>query len=495
MEQEEKLDKRLTAALRYLAVLVSLVYILAYIFVVLSRIGYPFELEWMEGASVIHIKRILEGKPLYVRPTIEFVPFFYTPFYFYISTLFSLILGLGFLPLRIVSFLSSLGSLCVIYYWVKTETRDKIFGIMAAGFFAAAFKLSGFWYDIARVDSLFLFFALAGALLVKFRSSPISFILSGVLFSLSFWTKQTALVLFAPLSIYILIYKRKFLIPFLATTITAVGGMSLLVNIITRKWYYYYVFFLPGKGDIVTENYIAFWTRDIFSPLCIGFGISVVFIVIELSGKSKERGMFYLLLFLGFIFSSWMSRLHAGGWLNVLTPGYAVILIVFVIGMSRLAEHSERNPSPFKKFIPIILYLLCLLQFSLASYNPMSQIPTQEDRKAGEYLIQTMKNIDGEIFVPYHSYLAEMAGKKSYMHVYALFDISRGDVTPIGREFLDDLIDGIRNQKFKAIFLDAPRITTRFDEFYRVDKILFGNRNAFFPVTGMKTRPEFMFVP
>lgn len=495
MERNNNFYNRLSTLLRYSAVIVSLIFTLTYIFVALSRIGYPFELEWMEGASVIHVKRILEGRSLYVRPNIEFTPFFYTPLYFYISSLFSLILGLGFTPLRIVSFLSSLGSLGVIYFWVKEETQDKTSGIIAAGLFAATFKLSGFWYDIARVDSLFLFLSLSGACLIKVRSSAGSFIISGILFSLAFLTKQTALVLILPLAIYILIYKRKLLIYFLVTIILGMGGPTLFFHIATKRWYYYYLFYLPRNHEIIKENYIAFWTKDLFSPLFISLGISVLYLIKEFSGKSRENAIYYILLFCGFLFGSWMSRLHVGGWLNVLMPAYAAISIVFGIGINALSRNSEEKGSLLRTNIPLVLYIACLLQYSLLSYNPIMQIPTKEDRKAGEYLIQTMKNIDGEIFVPYHSYLAEMAGKRSYMHVHSLFDISRGDSTNIAEEFQNELIAAIQSRKFKAVFLDAPRITTSFDEYYKMKKIIFNNGKVFFPVTGMKTRPEFIFVP
>jgi 4-amino-4-deoxy-L-arabinose transferase-like glycosyltransferase len=495
VEQNKNSHTGIAILLRYAAVLFSLIFIGIYIFVALSRIGYPFELEWMEGASVIHVTRILEGRSLYVRPSLEFTPFFYPPLYFYISAFFALILGPGFLPLRIVSFLSSLGSLGVIYFWVKEETQDKTSGIIAAGFFAATFKLSGFWYDIARVDSLFLFLSLGGACLIKVRSSPKSFILAGALFSLAFLTKQTAIVLVAPLALYILIYKRKLLVYFLIPILLGMGGPTLLLYIATKRWYYYYLFYLPKNHEIIKENYIAFWTRDLFSPLFISLGISILFLIKESPGKSREKGIYYILLFMGFLIGSWMSRLHVGGWLNVLMPAYAAVSIVFGVGIGALGQNPDKDASFMRKNIPFLLYILCLLQYSILSYNPILQIPTQEDRKSGEYLIQTMKNIHGEIFVPYHSYLAEMAGKKSYMHVHSLFDISRGDRSNIGEEFQDELISAIRNQKFKAVFLDAPRITTRFEEYYTMEGILFNNSHVFFPVTGMKTRPEFLFVP
>ena len=87
----------------------AVLYVVVFCVIVVSRISYPYELEWMEGGSVDHVKRILSGLQLYVEPDLQFVPFIYTPVYFYVSALFSKLLGIGFFPLRMVSFLSSLG--------------------------------------------------------------------------------------------------------------------------------------------------------------------------------------------------------------------------------------------------------------------------------------------------------------------------------------------------------------------------------------------------
>ena len=145
---------------RYTLLAVATLYVAVYLILVFFRIQYPFELEWMEGGSVHQVIRILSGQKLYVSPSLEFVPFVYTPLYFYISASISRIIGAGFVPLRLVSFISSLGCFFIIFLFVKRETKSNFFGILAASLFSATFRRSGAFFDIARVDSLFLFFLL-----------------------------------------------------------------------------------------------------------------------------------------------------------------------------------------------------------------------------------------------------------------------------------------------------------------------------------------------
>lgn len=63
----------------------ALWYLLAFVGVAWRRLPHPYQLEWMEGGSVEHVRRILSGDPLYPEPAIEFVPFIYTPLYFYVG--------------------------------------------------------------------------------------------------------------------------------------------------------------------------------------------------------------------------------------------------------------------------------------------------------------------------------------------------------------------------------------------------------------------------
>ena len=56
-------------------------YALTYLGVVAARIGYAYELEWMEGGLLTHAARISDGSGIYVAPSIDFIPYLYTPLY------------------------------------------------------------------------------------------------------------------------------------------------------------------------------------------------------------------------------------------------------------------------------------------------------------------------------------------------------------------------------------------------------------------------------
>ena len=53
---------------RLAAALLGLAVIGAYLAIALSRLSYPFTIEWLESNSLVEVHRILAGRPLYTAP-------------------------------------------------------------------------------------------------------------------------------------------------------------------------------------------------------------------------------------------------------------------------------------------------------------------------------------------------------------------------------------------------------------------------------------------
>src|SRR5512136_1903627 len=68
-----------------------------------ARASFPLDLEWMEGGVLIHAQRIAHGQGIYVAPTVDFIPFLYTPLYPALLALLSFVAPLGYLMGRLVS--------------------------------------------------------------------------------------------------------------------------------------------------------------------------------------------------------------------------------------------------------------------------------------------------------------------------------------------------------------------------------------------------------
>ena len=86
----------------------------------LIRLRYPYELEWVGGAMRDHCEQLLAGKSLYPPPGPGWFPFEYPPLYFWASALLMRVLHDGsFVPMRLVSILSTLGCAAILFAWVR----------------------------------------------------------------------------------------------------------------------------------------------------------------------------------------------------------------------------------------------------------------------------------------------------------------------------------------------------------------------------------------
>ena len=143
MKKEETpsfISLKLPQLLRYALFSIAVAYLVIYLWMVYYRIRYPFDLEWIEGGMVNQVQRLMHGQSMYVAPSINYVPFLYPPVYFYFSALASLIFGTGLFPLRLVSFLASLVSFTTIFLIVRAETKNGWAAILIHRFICSSFS-------------------------------------------------------------------------------------------------------------------------------------------------------------------------------------------------------------------------------------------------------------------------------------------------------------------------------------------------------------------
>ena len=228
------------------------------LFIIFSRIFYPYQLEWMEGAALVQVNRLLAGKALYVPPSIDFVPLIYPPLFFYASALIAKIIGLGFGSLRLVSFLSSALCAVIIFLAVKEKTNSKFAALLGAGVFASTFMLTGQWFDIARTDMLAAGLSMLGIYLpretvnnvtlseAKSLRATYKILFSGLVFALAFLSKQSALIVALAAILYYFLFNWRGAI---VLTLSFGLFLAILYGIFwlnSAGWINYYLFTIPA---------------------------------------------------------------------------------------------------------------------------------------------------------------------------------------------------------------------------------------------------------
>ncbi|MGH9868017.1 MAG: hypothetical protein ACREAA_07640 [Candidatus Polarisedimenticolia bacterium] len=463
-------------------------FIVLYIAVALARITFPYELEWMEGGAVDHTRRLLAGQPLYVRPSLEFVPYVYPPLYFEVCALVGRATGAGFATMRAVSFAASLGCLLLLFLMARRETGSR-----AAGLFAATYRLSGAWLDLARVDSLFLMLALASAYVLRGGDGVWRCAAAGALMCLSFLTKQPAVLVAIPLALQEFLRRRgvarlAFLVAFAAP---AAGAVALL-NAHSDGWFGYYLLDLPRQHTLESHLILGFWSQDIARHLPIAAGMAAVWLAARRRAAGGTSRLFVSCLAAGLMAASWTGRVHAGGYDNVLLPACAGLALLF-----GLSAHAFAYPAGGAgEGRAALVSLLCSIQLLMLVYNPMAQIPTRADVLAGGRLVHWMRQIPGDVYLPMHGYLPALAGKPTWAHAQAIDDVLRGTDPDLRGQLNLQLTQALVEARFGAVLVDSVGwpFQDEMEGRYKHLGRLWNEPDVLMSRTGLRTRPDHVYL-
>ncbi|MGA2010341.1 MAG: glycosyltransferase family 39 protein [Solirubrobacteraceae bacterium] len=425
-----------------------------YLWVALHRVGYGFELDWMEGGSVELAARVLAGHSLYAAPSLRFVGWTYPPLYYWVSAGVAELTGIGFLPLRLVSLAASLVSMAALAWIVVRDTGDRIAGLIAAGLFAATFRISGAWFDTGRVDSLFLAITLIALAWGRTATRTRQGIVLGVLAFLAFFTKQSALVALAPALGLLAVTRRRVGIPASATLLALLVVSTLALDASTDGWYRYYVFSELSGQPWATQVWVSFWRSDILAhqwPLVLLMAAGAISVARATGARRALRSpwTYHLAAAAGLIASAWLSRLHTGGYENVLMPAYAAVALLAGLACARLAVALPPRVGP------AVLGSTLLVQLALLAYPIAAQIPTAADRASGAQLIDALRALPGPVVVLRHPWYATVAGKGTFAQEEAIGDVLRSGATRGARALRASLARALDADRIAAVVLDG----------------------------------------
>jgi len=466
------------------------------------RVLYPFELEWMEGATVEHVLRVLEGRPLYGKPSLEFVPFLYPPLYAWLGAAVSRVFGVGLGPLRFLSALCTAGSLTLLFRMVRRETGTASWGLVAAGLFAATYRVCGTWFDLARVDALCLFLLLASLYELRFRRSAFGRAAAGLLGGLAFLAKQTALLALVPVAVHEVWRGPRRSIWFVGTLVAVIAMSTVALDAAHDGWYAYYVFELPARHPLVPRMWFEFWRTDLLGPLAIAVAIGLIGFFFAATEATRERFWFHGAAAVGLLGASWSGRLHEGGHPNVLMPACAAIASCFALGAQRLLDlaagggREEGGAPPGRAaWLGVGLLATCAMQFAVLDYPLARQTASPADERAGRALVERIRGIDGEVWMPSHGFWTRLAGKRSFVHRMAADDVVRSGDRARAGPLEDEIRAALAARRFGAVIVSDHYFRLELERSYRrVGPVVEGD-GLLVPRAGEPFGPGELFVP
>ncbi len=483
------------ATLETLTIALGAWFVIAYLVAALLRLQYPFEIEWMEGAIVDHVRRVMAGQKLYVQPSLRFVPFIYPPLYFYLGALVSAPFGPGIFPLRLLSIAASLGCFALIFAFVRRESGHSRSAFLAVAFFAACYPLSGGWYDLARVDAVLLCLLLGAGYLLRFHGTLTGSLTAALLLVLAFFTKQSAIVVAIPLLGYaVVMAPRRWLFVSAGCLLTAAAGIWLL-NRAHDGWYWYYVVVLPARIQQTRAVAAPFWLHDLLPSVSIACALGLSALLPQ-RDEQRGRALFYILMGGGLVTSAWLSRLHAGAHENVLIPAHAAIAMLFGLYLARSSGVASGASAGTSAVLPANVCMIVIVQLGMLIADPRIEVPTARDVDMGRQLVARIASAPGEVWLPQHGYLASLAGKQTYAHSMAVYDIIRAGDVRDREQLVAEARAMLAQQRFDLVIVDRLGwLREDLTRAYEPVGPVFTSPTGFWTRTGMRVRPQMVYKP
>jgi hypothetical protein len=435
---------------RIAVVIGLLAHVVMFVWVVLGRITFPFELEWMTGSMADHVERVRAGLPLYTEPSSSWIPFLYPPLYYWVCAL----AGGSALACRLVSVVASLAQVALARRIARDLGASRFWAWAAAGMTLACFSYVGWWYDLERSDSLYgALMVMAAAVAVRARGAP-SYALAGALIGVGFLAKQQSAFYGAGLGAGLVLATRWTQDRVRARDVIAFGGAAatslvLLVAYAIRResdWFVYYVLKMPRAHGVMLSLASSTLVRD----LLLGFALVAATVLAGLFAARRLRAgqatraevLFVSMLLAGFA-GAVLSRLHIGGWINVLQPWTAFAAIAAAVLASRHEEARAGSPRPVAIVLGLTAVQLAAWGYDPGRYCPKRSAPERHGSFAA--LVRRLED-KGEVIVPARGHIS----RARHFHISALADAVRVD----GRS-PPDLVEKLRTRAFAAVIDDA----------------------------------------
>lgn len=495
-------DARERKGLLAISVLLAMAATLVFLWCVAQRILYPFELEWMEGGSLQHLVRLAEGLPLYATPSIEFVPFPYPPLYYYAALALSPLLGIELATLRLVSLVSTIGTAVLLFVLVRFETRRVEAATAAAGLYLASYLESGAYMDVARLDAFFFFLALASLCCLRMRDDAVGWVLAALLAAAATATKQTAPAIFAPVLLWAFAKEhlahagggmgsRRALV-LAAVFCVATGLAAAAFSAGGNGAFFDYVFGAQAAHEIRWSMVPAFFGVDLFSVLPLATLVAAIGLW---RFAAPEARVFYAAVFLGVCLACIVPRVKVGGAMNNLLPLHATAILLAGVGFGAWANAHTAS----RRFAHLAMLGL-VAQFAWLGFDPRIALPRPGDEAAGLRFVEQLRQVEGEILIPAHGYLARQAGKSVFAHQMPIDDLEDSGLAAsqaLRREFAR----AIEARRFALIVDSSSRFLEGYPEagwlaaHYRLQGPVFRAPRTLVPRSGWPVSPGRVWVP
>jgi hypothetical protein len=410
-------------------------------FLWVNHIAFPLNLEAMELTVLQHLRRGIDGLPIYADPSPDFTALAYNPLYYFFAMPFASLFGATLFTLRLVAILGMLGVGLAIFAAVREATESAWWGLLAVGLFAAAYRAMDTYLDTAHADSWMVLTILLGCYLIAHNRSW-RWDLGGVfLMVVAFWFKQSA-SLFALGAVLYLTWRDGVKRSAPAWILAVLLGPCLYLLVpdsVFGSRFHYFTWEVPRRWvsfDFDTvRRLVVFVARSylLLAPLSLAAFLFA-------AQRSRLRNSIWCFMIPIAIVSGVTGAFDAESNDNVFISMGVWLIITGVIGLKHLLN---RFPALEKQG----LHVFALgASFALLLYNPMSVVTSSQAAAAYDDMVDYLGSLDGPVYAPWLGQLQDSYAFYPAVHWVPLTDLVRGpgvDLAddPVIRRLLDPAVD------------------------------------------------------
>lgn len=521
-----------------------------------GRVGYGFDLEWMEGGMLGHAWQMTHGLPLYPDPEPHHVAFVYPPGYTAVLAGLSEFFGLDYAVGRWVSILSTAAAAAAIAFGARRQGGHWAPGLVGAALFVGLYNASGAFYDMVRPDALAV--ALLGWALVagleRHKGAPV---LSGMLLVAAFVCKHNLAVFGVPILLHFwLRVSRRAALTFAAASIGPALLMTGVLELLSGgnflrfilgvpaghslnglrgfpgtqleviHWLYpgllaaaAYLFvravprvtpnalalplvlaavlgaWAPGLTDAVGPNLPEeWWIRNLgFGALGLIAGCLVA-VSIDTAARREpaDRWIVGTTLAAVAVVIASLMRAHLGGFVNVLMPLHWTCCFALAVLAGR-----ARNQWPGLVGIgatATVATVSVLWQIDRVDLDRL--VPTPEDQAAGEASLARIAEVcgDGPIYSPFAAWIPVQLGQQPSAHLIGVWDINH-ERSPFLHSM--DTFREVTAERYWTCVLEGGKeaLGHGVHEHYQRTEPLPARGPVWMPRTGWRARPNSIYRP
>ena len=380
-----------------------------------SRFRYPWDIEWLEGATLYQAYRVMRGQPTYGPPSLGYLPLFHPPGYPGFLGIMGHLIGVDYATARSLSMLFFLGAAAVILreLLLHEESRDRwVTGTLAVGSAAAGAQLCEGVYDLVREDMMALFLCvLCAALAQREKPRPRRLALLSLLVGAALYTRLPCVFLLIWIVLYVFVRNRRAGVLLMLGSISVCGLVLVALQYTSRGWFWIYTVGLLQDHPLERAQ---FWVgaRMIvrFAPFLLALPIAVVALAVKRS--LRPRTVLWVGMLVAAIPAALLPLAKVGGFANDLVPvaflaGPATVFVA--ADVVRALRQRPRAALAVRDFFYAGFGIFLVLR----TYDFSHWVPIPDAWRRARSTNDRIARLEGGVIVPRHPFVPIQDGHRT----------------------------------------------------------------------------------